>query len=80
MPLSDIGAGAVARWAGMALRITDSQNSTPSDRHGLPAGADDTAAPSGAGPSWPVFWRVEGSLADLTAVRPVAYFTWNAHT
>jgi hypothetical protein len=23
---------------------------------------------------------VEGSLADLTAVRPVAYFTWNAHT
>jgi alcohol-forming fatty acyl-CoA reductase len=28
----------------------------------------------------PVFWRVEGSLADLTAVRPVAYFTWNAHT
>src|ERR1700726_1465146 len=29
---------------------------------------------------WPVFWRVEGSLATLTAVRPVAYFTWNAHT
>ena len=29
---------------------------------------------------WPVFWRVEGSLAYLTAVRPVAYFTWNAHT
>jgi thioester reductase-like protein len=28
----------------------------------------------------PAFWRVEGSLADLTAVRPVAYFTWNAHT
>src|SRR5690242_6197826 len=31
-------------------------------------------------PDWPVFWRVEGSLAQLTAVRPVAYFTWNAHT
>jgi long-chain acyl-CoA synthetase len=29
---------------------------------------------------WPVFWRVEGSLAQLTAVRPIAYFTWNAHT
>jgi len=28
----------------------------------------------------PSFWRVEGSLADLTAVRPVAFFTWNAHT
>jgi hypothetical protein len=26
------------------------------------------------------FWRVEGSLADLGAVRPVAFFTWNAHT
>ena len=31
-------------------------------------------------PGWPVFWRVEGSLAYLTAVRPIAYFTWNAHT
>lgn len=29
---------------------------------------------------WPIFWRVEGSLATLTAVRPIAYFTWNAHT
>ena len=28
----------------------------------------------------PVFWRVESSLAYLTAVRPVAFFTWNAHT
>ena len=26
------------------------------------------------------FWRIEGSLADLTAVRPVAFFIWNAHT
>jgi thioester reductase-like protein len=26
------------------------------------------------------FWRVEGSLADLGAVRPVAYFTWHSHT
>src|ERR1700733_14675092 len=37
--------------------------------------------PKGPSPSeWPTFWRVEGSLADLTAVRPVAFFTWNAHT
>ena len=28
----------------------------------------------------PVYWRVEGSLADLTTVRPVAFFTWNAQT
>lgn len=27
-----------------------------------------------------VFWRVEGSLLDLTAVRPVGFFTWNAQT
>jgi alcohol-forming fatty acyl-CoA reductase len=28
----------------------------------------------------PVFWRVEGSLLDLTAVRPVGFFTWNAQS
>ena len=33
--------------------------------------------PSSAGR---VYWRVEGSLADLTTVRPVAFFTWNAQT
>ncbi|HMV46822.1 MAG TPA: SDR family oxidoreductase [Blastocatellia bacterium] len=26
------------------------------------------------------FWRVEGSLLNLSAVRPVAFFTWNAQT
>jgi thioester reductase-like protein len=26
------------------------------------------------------YWRVEGSLADLTTVRPIAFFTWNAQT
>jgi len=31
-----------------------------------------------AGPT--VYWRVEGSLLDLTVVRPVAFFTWNAQT
>ncbi|OFV97586.1 MAG: hypothetical protein A3H28_12735 [Acidobacteria bacterium RIFCSPLOWO2_02_FULL_61_28] len=28
----------------------------------------------------PVFWRVEGSLLNLSAVRPVAFFAWNAQT
>ncbi|MFZ0978962.1 MAG: SDR family oxidoreductase [Candidatus Acidiferrales bacterium] len=28
----------------------------------------------------PVFWRVEGSLLALTAVRPVGFFTWNAQS
>ena len=27
-----------------------------------------------------VYWRVEGSILDLTVVRPVAFFTWNAQT
>jgi long-chain acyl-CoA synthetase len=27
-----------------------------------------------------VFWRAEGSLLELTAVRSVAFFTWNAQT
>ena len=27
-----------------------------------------------------VYWRVEGSLLDLKAVRTVAFFTWNAHS
>jgi hypothetical protein len=28
----------------------------------------------------PIFWRVEGSLLDLTAVRPVGFFAWNAQS
>ena len=28
----------------------------------------------------PLFWRVEGSLLNLTAVRPVGFFSWNAQT
>jgi alcohol-forming fatty acyl-CoA reductase len=64
------------------LRIADSQNGQP-----LPSivtKSDEEAGVSSVNGqnivNWPVFWRVEGSLAQLTAVRPVAYFTWNAHT
>ena len=39
----------------------------------------DTSNPnSSAAPT--VYWRVEGSLLDLTVVRPLAFFTWNAQT
>ncbi|HEV2288951.1 MAG TPA: SDR family oxidoreductase [Candidatus Acidoferrales bacterium] len=31
-------------------------------------------------PRNPVFWRVEGSLLNLTAVRPVGFFAWNAQS
>ena len=27
-----------------------------------------------------VYWRAEGSLLELTSVRPIAFFTWNAQT
>src|SRR5205807_10632213 len=40
-----------------------------------------SASPSvSAGVSPTVYWRVEGSLLDLTVVKPVAFFTWNAQT
>ena len=32
------------------------------------------------GPGSRVYWRVEGSLLELTTVRPMAFFTWNAQT
>jgi Male sterility protein/haloacid dehalogenase-like hydrolase len=41
-----------------------------------PARTQDSPAPVRE----PVFWRVEGSLLNLTAVRPVAFFTWNAQS
>jgi len=28
----------------------------------------------------PAYWRVEGSLLELTTVRSIAFFTWNAQT
>jgi long-chain acyl-CoA synthetase len=38
-----------------------------------PANHNSSSSPS-------VYWRVEGSLLDLTVVEPVAFFTWNAQT
>ncbi len=31
-------------------------------------------------PAAPVYWRVEGSLLELTTVRPIAFFAWNSQT
>jgi len=33
-----------------------------------------------AGPPPGVYWRLEGSLLNVSTVRPVAFFTWNAQT
>jgi thioester reductase-like protein len=35
---------------------------------------------SQSGSAGRVFWRVEGSLLNLSTVQPVAFFTWNAQT
>ena len=49
-----------------------------------------TSLAEGAPPAWPqslrprpsnpVYWRVEGSLLELTTIRPIAFFTWNSQT
>ncbi|MGH9498817.1 MAG: SDR family oxidoreductase [Terriglobales bacterium] len=36
--------------------------------------------PGGPGHEDPVYWRVEGSLLELTTVRSIAFFTWNLQT
>jgi thioester reductase-like protein len=52
----------------------------PDDGH-LPQSPDSAAAATArARPSNPVYWRVEGSLLELTTVRPIAFFTWNSQT
>jgi thioester reductase-like protein len=35
---------------------------------------------AGSPPLSPVYWRVEGSLLELTTIRPIAFFTWNSQT
>lgn len=58
-----------------------SNNDQHTERPGTPPNVNGRPAPAEpASPNSPNFWRVEGCLADLTAVRPVAFFTWNAHT
>ncbi len=47
----------------------------------MPQLPDSAAVASGRSrPSNPVYWRVEGSLLELTTVRPIAFFTWNSQT
>ncbi|HYU45781.1 MAG TPA: SDR family oxidoreductase [Terriglobales bacterium] len=38
------------------------------------------ANPVNGRPASPVYWRVEGSLLELTTVRPIAFFSWNSQT
>jgi hypothetical protein len=57
---------------------------TPVDGGGTPTAATSTSQIASPArrlrPSSPVYWRVEGSLLELTTVRPIAFFTWNSQT
>jgi len=52
---------------------------TPPIEGPLPSDDENIRASSSANQQT-VFWRVEGSLLNLTAVRPVGFFTWNAQS
>ena len=55
----------------MSAYVSGSANGNNLRRQGEPPSADARER---------VFWRVEGSLLNLTAVRPVGFFSWNAQT
>jgi hypothetical protein len=57
-------------------KFFDSNPAGPAPERKTAPGVQPAAAPGGE----PVFWRVEGSLLNLTAVRPVGFFTWNAQS
>src|SRR5205085_8629562 len=44
----------------------------------LPANSKRTAVASTT--AEPTYWRVEGSLLELGAMRPVGFFTWNSRS
>ena len=45
----------------------------------LPANSKQAIAGASASVE-PVYWRVEGSLLELGALRPVGFFTWNSQS
>ncbi|MGB8977080.1 MAG: SDR family oxidoreductase [Terriglobales bacterium] len=71
--------------------FADLGRKTPADG-AAPSFGQPTSAPAASGeerssdlaarprPSSPVYWRVEGSLLELTTIRPIAFFTWNSQT
>ena len=43
-------------------------------------GSNPNSAPPNAGTMPPAYWRIEGSLLDLGALRPIGFFTWNSQS
>jgi long-chain acyl-CoA synthetase len=67
----------VARTAGYSYMGTNDIFGERRARESRDGGAAPCAQ---ARPCSPVYWRVEGSLLELTTVRPIAFFTWNSQT
>ncbi len=55
----------------------DRMRTSPEANSSAPPGVSPPRRPR---PLSPVYWRVEGSLLELTTVRPIAFFTWNSQT
>ncbi len=61
--------------------LVDVKPKTPTDGNASPsAPLAPVSSASRPRPSSPVYWRVEGSLLELTTIRPIAFFTWNSQT
>ena len=63
--------------AGPVREKTDGNTRRPTGDSSLPGTTEKRGRPR---PSSPVYWRVEGSLLELTTIRPIAFFTWNSQT
>jgi len=57
---------------------TSRKNSSTANPPNNGAGAPDKAGASAGKPV--TYWRVEGSLLELGALRPVLFFTWNSRS
>ena len=67
----------IGNTAGAGVKPPDDINASAED-----AAAVQSVVPSATRPrpSHPVYWRVEGSLLELTTIRPIAFFSWNSQT
>jgi len=67
----------IGNSAGAGVRAPVGINASP----GSLAESQPIASPSARRrPHSPVYWRVEGSLLELTTIRPIAFFSWNSQT
>jgi phosphoserine phosphatase len=61
------------------LSQSDTQSGLPEHTNGRGPRASAAAVDAASSPS-PAYWRVEGSLLDLNALRAITYLAWNAQS